>query len=221
MCSHLAAMMRPITNPYILIFTTDFMGHRLFLCILQCSLAVCTVIPLLGNAQTMLPDTPKPTHAKGIATQPASTGKPLWSELTTPQQQALQPLAGTWGTISEAQKRKWLAVSKNYSSLPPLEQATMHGRMNEWAGLSPLQRAEARLNFATTKELSKQLTPEEKLAKWQTYQSLSAEEKQELAQKARAKPAGAALAIKPVAPQKLVPVQPHRPASAPQAAKTP
>jgi hypothetical protein len=208
-----------------LIFITDYMGHKSFLRRLQCLLAVCTVVPLLGNAQTVQPDSLKPaistTPSKGIATQPAPTGQPLWSELTPSQQQALQPLTGTWGTISEAQKRKWLAVSKNYSSLPPLEQATMHGRMNEWVSLSPLQRAEARLNFATTKELSKQLTSEEKLAKWQTYQSLSAEEKQELAQKARTKPTGAALAIKPVAPQKLVPVQPHRPASAPQAAKAP
>jgi hypothetical protein len=85
--------------------------------------------------------------------------------------------------------------------------------MNEWVNLSASQRAEARLNFATTKELSRQLTPEEKLAKWQTYQSLSAGEKQKLAEKANAKPAGAALAIKPVPPQKLAPVQPHSSAS--------
>lgn len=201
------------------------MGYTLFFRCLRCSLTVFMVMPLLSNAQTTQPDTLKAaavaTSVKGTVTQPTSTGKPLWNELTLSQQQALQPLAGTWGTISEAQKRKWLAVSKNYPSLPPQGQATMHGRMNEWVSLSPLQRAEARLNFATTKELSKQLTPEEKLAKWQTYQSLSAEEKQELAQKAHAKPTGAALAIKPVAPQKLVPVQPYRSASSPQAARIP
>ena len=183
------------------------------------------VMPLLTHAQMMQSDARKPpasaSSAKGTVIQPASTGKPLWGELTSAQQQALQPLAGTWDTISEAQKRKWLAVSKNYPSLPSQGQATMHGRMNEWVSLSPLQRAEARLNFATSKELSKQLTPQEKLEQWQIYQSLSAQEKQALAQKAGTKPTGAALAIKPVAPQKLVPVQPHQAASSSKAGRVP
>lgn len=174
------------------------------------------VVPLRSNAQPVQADQSKIASlplAKVAVAPSVVSGKPLWGELTPMQQQALRPLAGTWGTISEAQKRKWLAVSKNYPSLPPDEQATVHGRMNEWVSLSPLQRAEARLNFATTKELSRQLTPEEKLAKWQTYQSLSADEKQKLAEKASAKPTGAALATKPVAPQKLAPVQPHAPSS--------
>ncbi len=125
------------------------------------------------------------------------------------QQQTLQPLASNWNTISEAQKRKWLEISKNYHSLPPEGQATMHSRMNEWVALSPQQRAQARLNFAKTKELSRQLTPEEKKAKWQTYQALSPEEKQKLAAKATTRPVGAALAVKPVSPQKLAAVPPH------------
>ena len=82
----------------------------------------------------------------------------------------------------------------------------MHSRMNEWVALSPAQRTEARLNFAKTKELSKQLTPEEKKAKWEIYQALSPAEKQKLAAKATARPIGAAPAIKPVAPQKLATV---------------
>jgi hypothetical protein len=81
--------------------------------------------------------------------------------------------------------------------------------MNEWVALSPQQRAEARLNFAKTKELSKQLTPEEKKAKWQTYQALSPEEKQKLAAKATPRPTGAAPALRPVSPKKLAAVQPH------------
>lgn len=126
------------------------------------------------------------------------------------QQQALAPLASSWNTnISEAQKRKWLEISKNYPSLPPEGQANLHSRMNEWVTLSPQQRAQARLNFGKTKELSKQLTPEEKKAKWETYQALSPEEKQKLAAKASPKPTGAATAVKPVAPQKLAPVPPH------------
>ena len=79
----------------------------------------------------------------------------------------------------------------------------MHSRMNEWVALSPQQRAAARLNFAKTKELSKELTPDEKKAKWETYQALSPEEKARLASNASPKPAGAAIAVKPVEPQKL------------------
>lgn len=93
----------------------------------------------------------------------------------------------------------------------------MRSRMNEWVALSPQQRAQARLNFAKTKELSRVLSAEEKNEKWRAYQALSAEEKQKLAAKASPKPAGAATAVKPVAPQKLAAVPPHaaKPASRP------
>ena len=135
--------------------------------------------------------------------------KPVWTALTAIQQQSLRPLAFNWDSLSEAQKRKWLEISKNYQSLPPEDQATMHSRMNEWVALSPQQRAEARLNFATTKELSKQLTPEEKKAKWQSYQALSPEEKQKLAATAPTRPVGAATAVVPVSPKKLAAIPPH------------
>ncbi|MES2412814.1 MAG: DUF3106 domain-containing protein [Pseudomonadota bacterium] len=146
------------------------------------------------------------TGAPASAKTASSASRPLWTELTAKQQETLKPLAGSWNAISEQQKRKWLEISKNYHSLPPGGQATMHSRMNEWVALSPQQRAEARLNFAKTKELSRQLTSEEKKAKWQTYQALSPEEKQKLAAKAPVRPTGAATAVKPVAPQKLAAV---------------
>jgi hypothetical protein len=123
--------------------------------------------------------------------------------LTALQQQALKPLAATWNSISQPQKRKWLEISKNYPALPPAGQATMHSRMNEWVAMSPQDRAAARLNFAKTTELSKQLTPDEKKAKWETYQALSPEEKAKLAAKGSPKPTGAATAVKPVPTQKL------------------
>lgn len=148
--------------------------------------------------------------------------RPSWAELTAGQQQSLRPLAGSWNGISAAQKRKWLEISKNYASLSPQGQATLHSRMNEWVALSPQQRAQARLNFGKTQELSQQLSPEEKQTKWQSYQALSPEEKQKLAAKAAPKPAGAATAVKPVAPQKLATVPAHagKPAGKPPASQT-
>ncbi len=148
--------------------------------------------------------------ANAAATGKVITPGPSWSELTPLQQQTLAPLASSWNTsMSEPQKRKWLEISRNYGALSPEGQAILNSRMNDWASLSPQQRAQARLNFGQTKELSRQLTPEEKKAKWEAYQALSPEEKQKLAAKASPGPTGAATAIKPVAPQKLatVPVQ--------------
>ena len=154
------------------------------------------------SAQTTKPATPR-SAASAPSVSKATSSKPTWAELTPMQQHTLKPLASSWVTLTEAHKRKWLEVSKNYPSLPPEGQATMHSRMNEWVALSSEQRAEARLNFAKTKELSKQLTAEEKKAKWETYQALSAEEKQKLVAKAPPRPTGAAPSVKPVAAQKL------------------
>ena len=167
-----------------------------------------------GFSQILGPAAPAsiPVTAKVAVFPPvkAAVFHPTWAELTPLQQQALAPLASSWNsTISEAQKRKWLAISKNYSSLPAEDQATLNSRMNEWVALSPQQRAQARLNFGKTRELSRQLTPEEKKARWEAYQALSPEEKQKLAAKATPNPTGAATAVKPVSPQKLAIVPPH------------
>jgi hypothetical protein len=188
-------------------------------------LMLLSVLPLVAQAQA--PQVAAATAAASAA-KPVTTlaSKPSWAELNALLQQSLKPLAASWNGISEAQKRKWLEVSKNYPNLPAADQAVMHSRMNEWVAMSPQQRAAARLNFAKTKELSKELTPDEKKAKWQTYQALSPEEKAKLAAKATPKPSGAATAVKPVEPQKLavtpkgVPTLPAVPAAAPVMTRT-
>ena len=152
-------------------------------------------------SQVKPPASVKPVPANAPAIQ-KSEASPTWRELTPAQQASLKPLAANWGGIGEAQKRKWLAVSKNYPSLPPPEQVKLHSRMTEWASLSQQQRTQARLNFAETNKL----LPGEKTANWQAYQALSPEDKQKLAATATPKPAGAAAAVKPVAPQKLAAV---------------
>ena len=157
-----------------------------------------------AKAQTAKPAGAASAPAKHIAAPALS--RPAWTELSPAQQEILKPLASRWTSLSEGHKRKWLQMTKSYPSLSAEEQAKMQGRMKEWVALSPQQRTQARLNFAKTKELSKELTPEEKQAKWQAYQSLSDEEKRKLAAKAPPKPLGAAPAAKPVAPQKLATV---------------
>jgi hypothetical protein len=144
-----------------------------------------------------------------VAAKPAIT-RPLWSELTEAQRQALAPLAGKWDTVSEAQKRKWLALSQNYPRLSQPEQAKLHSRMTEWVGLSPQQRTQARLNYGKTQ----QIPADDKKAKWEAYQALSPEEKRKLAAGAAKSPATAA-AIKPVPREKLAKVPSTHPSARP------
>ena len=133
-----------------------------------------------------------------VAAAPKAEAKPTWAELTAPQRQSLAPLAASWNTLTEAHKRKWLALSQNYPNLPPAEQARVHSRMAEWAALSPQQRTTARLNFAESKNVPAQ----DKKAMWEAYQQLPPEEKRKLA-------AGAA-AAKPAPPATAVAVQPDQ-----------
>ncbi|GAB2576241.1 hypothetical protein GCM10027034_03110 [Ramlibacter solisilvae] len=147
---------------------------------------------------------------RAVASGAKANGKavvtgPLWRELNPGQHQALAPLAGTWNTLNEAQKRKWLALSASYPKLAATEQQKLHSRMVEWVALSPQQRAQARLNFGETQKIA----PDEKKAKWEAYQALSPEEKRKLAAGAT-KPPSTAAAVKPVAPEKLATVpKPH------------
>lgn len=133
-----------------------------------------------------------------LANKPVQT-KPHWESMSAAQKQALAPLAQLWPSMSEGHKRKWLALSQNFAQLPDADKSTLQGRMREWAALSPQQRAQARLNFAD----AKQLPQDERRSKWEAYQALSAEEKQKLAAQKPVAKVGAAVAPKPIAPEKL------------------
>jgi|JI10StandDraft_1071094.scaffolds.fasta_scaffold967583_2 hypothetical protein len=174
--------------------------------------AIFTLISLAGPASWALAQdhapapiaqtsraTTAPKVAQAVPKPAPAVTKPGWSELSTAEKSALSPLSSAWATMSEAQKRKWQALSKNYASLPATEKAKLHSRMAEWVALSPQQRAQARLNFGETKALA----PDDKKAKWEAYQALSAEEKRKLAADAGAKTPSTAAAVKPVPARKL------------------
>ncbi len=148
---------------------------------------------------------------------PSHTEKPVllvvandtWLSLTPTQKIALAPLESSWAALTAGAKQKWLTIAKTYPDLGPLEQEKLHSRMAQWAALSPKDRELARLNFAQSKVLPKS----DRAANWEAYQALTPEERQKLAEGAKVKPVGAAVAIKPVAPEKLtaVPVTRHTP----------
>jgi len=148
-----------------------------------------------------------PVRAASAATSVKLAIKPRWQDLSAAQQQSLKPLAANWSGLSEAQRRKWLAIAEGYPKLSSVEQATLHSRMTEWAGLSQSQRAQARMNFADTK----QVDAGQKAANWQAYQALSADEKKKLLVAAPQRPSGATATVRPVQPQRLATVPVTRP----------
>jgi hypothetical protein len=181
--------------------------------------------PAAAPAQQPAPSvsTQAPMRVAQARTAPAARAesKPAWNELSAQQQQSLAPLAGTWRRLGEAHKRKWLALSANYPTMAPAEQALLHSRMAEWAALSPQQRTLARLNFAETKAVA----PTDKKAKWEAYQALPPEEKRRLAAGAAAAkpvPPPTAPALKPVPQQKLARIpKPRKPDSTAKIAVVP
>jgi hypothetical protein len=128
--------------------------------------------------------------ASGAGKPAASqTIRPLWSELTPAQQQALAPLAGEWDQLDSFRKNKWLAIGNKYHSMNPDEQNRVQERMREWIRLTPEQRKAARESYAR----AKQLDPTKKNEQWQQYQQLSDEQKKKLAEDAATKKKGATL----------------------------
>ena len=142
--------------------------------------------------------------ANDVTDKPAKTSntletKPTWAELSLAQKKALLPLENLWPTLEANHKRKWLAVAQNFANMNETSQALAQERMREWTALSSQQRMQARLNFAHTKQLSS----DEKLAKWEAFQALTDDDKQKLPSSRKPPPKGAALAVKPVALDKL------------------
>lgn len=202
------------------------MATRLFLRVLKifarCGLiaAVLGIVVLPVQTASLLDLAIAPAHAasaglsdpgaKAIAVAPAekhkitrraerSRARPLWNELSPAQHKALEPLAGEWNNLSETQKRKWIAVGKNYDRMPPSEQQRLHDRMDAWIALSPQQRQTARFNYAGTKRMKR----DEKQEKWQAYQALSPGDREKFIEHAAGPPRGAAVAVKPVPQQKM------------------
>jgi len=114
-----------------------------------------------------------------------------WRELKPAQQAALKPLEREWSGISVAQKRKWIELSGGFASRSPADQARIQERMAEWARLSTQQRSQARLHF----QEAKQLPPQDRKARWEAYQALPPEKRQQLA--ARAAPSASASTARP------------------------
>lgn len=126
-----------------------------------------------------------------VASLAADTGL-AWASLTPAQRQILAPLRQDWSTIDANRQQKWVELAAKFPTLPAAERHRIQARMNEWAKLSPTERAAARMQFQEVRRLP----AEERQAQWQAYQALPPEERSKLAQKAKpatraSQPAGA------------------------------
>ena len=105
-----------------------------------------------------------------------------WQALTPAQRQALAPLERDWSGIDAQRKQKWVQIADRYPSMPPQERARIAERMNEWARLTPAERGEMRLRYQETR----QVPAPDRSAKWQEYQNLTPDARQQFAARAAA-----------------------------------
>jgi len=118
----------------------------------------------------------------------ANAGGPRWAELSPAQRSVLAPLAGEWDGIDPRGKERWLGVASRFPKMPADEQQRANQRMVEWSRMTPAQRTQARLNFQEVRDVSR----EEREARWKAYQALPEDAKRALAAKRAAAAATAA-----------------------------
>lgn len=118
---------------------------------------------------------------------------PRWQDLPASQRSVLKPLERDWPAIDATRKQKWLDIAKRYPGLPPAEQARISARMTQWSTLSPSERGQARLNY----QEARQLSPQERQARWEAYQALPPEQRRQLAARAAPPAASSARATDP------------------------
>ncbi len=155
------------------------------------SLAIAAAALAAGTAALAQGAAPPPVPRPPLIAQtPRAEGGIRWQALTPIQRQALGPLEKEWPGIDATRKQKWLVIADRYPSLPVPERARITERMTEWARLTPAERGEVRLRY----QEARQVPAPARSARWEEYQNLPADTKQQLAARA----ASSAAAARPV-----------------------
>lgn len=121
--------------------------------------------------------------AKVVPPAVLSVPPATWAGLTPKQQALLAPLERDWPEISDVQRSKWLSATPTLATMSGEEIKRVHDRIRDWTMLSGSERLNARISF----QVSRQLTPEQRQARWEAYQALPEEERKALAEKAMAR----------------------------------
>jgi hypothetical protein len=136
-------------------------------------LVACVAQGATAQAQTP-PNAPAALNASG----------PPWVSLTPAQQSALAPLKKDWQTIDGPRKQKWLEIAARLPTMPVEEQQRIQERMTEWARMTPEERGRTRMQF----QEARQISPQERQARWDAYMALPADERRALANSAKTVP---------------------------------
>ena len=147
--------------------------------LLVAAIAVAAGAPALAQAPVPKTPVPPPPYATPAARAEAGV---RWQTLTPAQRQALAPLEREWPSIDPQRKQKWLQIAERYPTLAPEERSRITARMNEWARLTPAERGELRLRY----QEAQQVPAPARSAKWEEYQNLPPDAKQQLANRATA-----------------------------------
>ena len=84
----------------------------------------------------------------------------------------LAPLEPKWNVMPLARKRVWLKLADRIPRMGPDERARALQRIQEWATLTPEERAQARNNY----RLAKTLPKDTRVQQWEQYQQLTPEQ---------------------------------------------
>jgi hypothetical protein len=109
----------------------------------------------------------------------AADAGPAWAGLSPAQRSTLAPLERNWSKMDSTVQQKWLEIAAKYPKMPPGERQRMQERMAAWSERSPQERGKARVNF----QEARQVSAEERQARWQAYQALPEDRKRELAKR--------------------------------------
>lgn len=127
----------------------------------------------------------RPSRPAAIA-QPGTSAlasAPKWAELTPAQRALLAPLETDWASLSDVQRSKWVNATPMLATLSEPELGRLHERMRDWSKLTPAERRDARIAY----QFARQVDVERRQARWEAYQALPPEKRQELAEKAAAR----------------------------------
>ena len=144
------------------------------------SSACCGLALAAALVSIALPSVAQTTTPASKGAPPSASGGVTWSTLSASQQRALRPLEAEWGRIDSPRRSKWLEIADRFPTMSPDEQARVQTRMAEWAKMTPRERGQTRLNFRE----AQQVPAQERKAKWDEYNALPPEKRQQLAAKA-------------------------------------
>ena len=130
------------------------------------ALIVCIFIAFPAGAAQLQPDNKKPVQ------KPV---RPVWSELTPPQQQILAPLQSDWDQLDALRRKKWVEIAGRYPKMKPEEQQRLQQRMTEWTRLTPAERKAARDRYQSLQKLPPQKR-QEVSSEWERYQKSLAQQ---------------------------------------------